>query len=214
MKNQPISAMGGAYPFRAYTITLLGLLYFQPKYTDSLCKKRETLMRMSILCFALLSFSHGSLAGGDIPYHHLALFLGFGVEDKKNHDENTQAAGLEYEYRFSDNWGVGAVYEQLGEDAIRNEVLVIPVSLHIGHGWRFFAGPGYEWHSSNNADESHDESGKEGGHKHKDKFLLRLGAGYEFKIGEHWSIAPELLVDAIETGDNTWLAGVAIGYHF
>jgi opacity protein-like surface antigen len=172
-------------------------------------------MRVSTLCFALLAFSHGSLASDNIPYHHLALFLGYGVEEKKDHDEDTSAVGLEYEYRFSDNWGVGAVYEQLGDDdTIRDEVVVIPVSLHLGHGWRFFAGPGYESHSSSNADKSHDECGTEGEHKHKDKFLLRLGAGYEFKIGQHWSIAPEFLVDAIETGDNTWLAGIAFGYHF
>ena len=67
---------------------------------------------------------------GDIPYHHLALFLGWGIEEKKDHDEDTFAMGLEYEYRFSDKWGIGAVYEQLGEDSIRNEVLVVPLSLH------------------------------------------------------------------------------------
>jgi len=164
--------------------------------------------------FLTILFLSAPARAGEIPYHHLALFLGFGVEEKKYHDEETFALGLEYEYRFSDNWGVGAVYEQLGEDSIRNEVFVVPVSLHLGHGWRIFTGPGYEWHDSSNAKKSHDDSGKPGSHKHKDKFLWRLGAGYEFELGKHWSIAPELLVDVIETGDRTWIAGIAVGYHF
>lgn len=148
------------------------------------------------LLMTILLCSQGARAAGDIPYHHLALFVGGGVEEKKDHDKNTWAVGLEYEYRFSDLWGVGAVFEKLGEDAIRNRALIVPFSFHPGRGWRLFTGPGYEWNSK------------------KDKMLLRMGVGYEFKLGGHWSIAPEALVDLIENGDNTWLAGVAIGYHF
>ena len=169
--------------------------------------------KLLFMSAALLSLSLPTQAG-EIPYHHLALFLGFGIEEKKDHDEDTHAVGVEYEYRFSQNWGVGAVYEQLGEDSIRNEVLVVPFSLHLGHGWRIFTGPGYEWHDDSNAQKSHDDEGDKGEHGHKDKWLWRLGAGYEFKVGEHWSIAPEVLVDALEGGDNTWIGGVAIGYHF
>ena len=171
-------------------------------------------MRSTALLISTLVFSSASMAADDIPYHHLALFLGFGVEEKKNHDEDTLAVGLEYEYRFSERWGIGRVYEQLGEDSIRNEVIVLPVSLHVRHGWRFFGGPGYEWHDDSSAEKSHEDADKEGKHPHKDKFLLRLGVGYEFKVGGHWSVAPELLVDAIEGGDTTWVGGVAIGYHF
>lgn len=166
-----------------------------------------------LILFAMICLT-APVRAGEIPYHHLALFLGYGFEEKKNHDEDTFALGLEYEYRFSERWGIGAVYEQLGEDSVRNEVLVVPLSIHVGHGWRFFTGPGYEWHDDSNAQKSHDDEGESGKHKQKDKFLWRLGAGYEFKVGGHWSIAPEVLVDAIENGDNTWIAGVAIGYHF
>ena len=86
--------------------------------------------------------------------------------------------------------------ETLGEDAVRNEAIVIPLSVHVGEALRIFTGPGYEWHDN------------------KEKYLWRVGVGYEFGLGGHWSIAPELLVDMLENGDNTWLAGVAIGYHF
>ena len=169
--------------------------------------------KLNVLLCSLLLSSSASAADG-IPYHHLALFLGAGIEEKKDHDEDTFAVGLEYEYRFSNRWGIGGAYETLGEDSIRNHVLVLPISLHPGKGWRLFFGPGYEWHDDSQADKSHDSSGQAGEHKHKDKFLLRLGAGYEFHVGGHWSLAPELIVDALENGDTTWLTGVAIGYHF
>ena len=169
--------------------------------------------KLSALLISVL-LPTSAVAAEDFPYHHLALFLGLGVEEKKDHDEDTFAVGMEYEYRFSERWGVGGAYETLGDDSIRNHLLVLPVSLHPGAGWRLFFGPGYEWYDDSQASKSHDAAGKEGEHKHKDKFLLRLGAGYEFGLGAHWSLAPELIIDALENGDTTWLAGVAIGYHF
>jgi Outer membrane protein beta-barrel domain len=175
--------------------------------------ERTSVQKIFVL-FASIIFASTTHAAEDIPYHHLALFLGYGVEEKKSHDEDTFAVGLEYEYRYSERWGVGAVYETLGEDSIRNHAFVVPLSLHVGQAWRIFLGPGYEWHDESNAQESHEKAGKEGKHKQKDKFLMRLGAGYEFSIGGHWSVAPEVSVDALENGDNTWLAGVAIGFHF
>ena len=42
----------------------------------------------------------------------------------------------------------------------------------------------------------------------------RLGAGYEFHLRGHFSLAPEFFVDLIESGENTWVAGVALGYEF
>ena len=135
-------------------------------------------------------------AESEIPYHHLAIFAGPGVEEKKDHDENTYAIGLEYEYRFTNLFGIGAVYETLGKDTVRNEALVFPLSIHPGGAWRVFIGPGYEWHDN------------------KEKFLARVGAGYGFHFAGNWSIAPEAYIDFVENGDRTWIAGVAVGFHF
>ena len=33
-------------------------------------------------------------------------------------------------------------------------------------------------------------------------------------LGGHFSLAPECFVDLIESGENTWVAGVALGYEF
>ena len=149
-----------------------------------------------VLLFSTFFICQGVLASGDFPYHHLAIFAGPGVEEKKDHDENTYAIGLEYAYRFSEVFSIGAIYETLGKDTIRNQAVVIPLSIHPGGAWRLFAGPGYEWHDK------------------KEKYLARVGAGYSFELGGHWSMAPEAYVDFIENGDRTWVVGVAIGYHF
>ena len=132
-----------------------------------------------------------------LPHHHLALFLGLGAETKRDEpDEKGFAFGLEYELRFHKHWGIGAAFEGLGHDTIRDVVVVVPVSLHpIGH-WRVFAGPGYEFTSK------------------KDKFLVRLGVGYEIPLSGHWNLAPEVMGDFIDDGAITWIGGLALGYEF
>lgn len=129
--------------------------------------------------------------------HHIALFAGLGTESKEGHEDvNGFALGLEYEYRFHGHWGIGGVIEGLGQDTIRNVLVVVPVSFHPAGGLRLVVGPGMEFTPK------------------KDKWALRLGAGYNFHLSDHWSLSPELFLDLIETGENTWVAGVALGYGF
>ena len=130
--------------------------------------------------------------------HHLALFLGLGVEARNGHkEEEGFAVGLEYEHRLQESWGVGVAAELLGQDTARELVLVLPVSYHPGAGpWRLFGGPGYETN------------------KDHDKWLFRLGAGYQFDLVGGWSLAPELVLDMVETGENVWLLGLALGRGF
>lgn len=132
------------------------------------------------------------------PHHHGALFLGGGAETKRDGREKEIgiALGGEYEYRFDRKWGVGAVIEGLGKNTLRDLVVAVPVSFHPAGDWRVFAGPGYELTEK------------------KDKALLRVGAGYNFHIDDHWSLAPEIIGDFISGGAVTILAGVAIGYQF
>jgi hypothetical protein len=130
--------------------------------------------------------------------HHLGLFAGIGFETKDRHkDEEGFALGLEYEYRLDRQWGVGGAFEYLGNETLRNTVAVVPVSYHPAGGpWRLFAGPGIEFTPE------HDE------------WLLRLGAGYSFYFPGGWLLAPEFLVDIIESGERTWLFGLALGRGF
>ena len=150
------------------------------------------------ICAALIAaamLAPAAATAADLPHYHLSLFAGFGTESKAgSHDENGFALGIEWELRFSEKWGVGAVLEGLGQDTIRDYLVVVPVSFHPGGGWRLVAGPGMEFTPK------------------KDKWALRLGVGYEFHISEHWTLAPEAFLDLIETGENTWIAGLALGY--
>ena len=135
--------------------------------------------------------------GDEGLHHHLALFAGVGNETKEGRkDEVGFAVGGEYELRFHKNWGVGGVVEFLGQETVRNVVLMFPVSIHPGGHWRIMVGPGVEFTPK------------------KDKFAVRLGTGYEFELGDHWTLTPEVFVDLIESGENTWVGGVALGYGF
>lgn len=157
------------------------------------------------LVIAISSLSAGPLAAEEspehsgqhaIPHHWVAGVVGYALERKREKDEETQAIGVEYGYRFSEKWGIGVVFETLGEDVVRDTALVAPVSLYPHAGWRLFAGPGVEFTDKYN------------------DWMLRLGAGYEFELSDHWTLAPEFVYDVIESGKRTYIAGLALGYIF
>jgi hypothetical protein len=130
--------------------------------------------------------------------HHVGIFLGGGVETHKGHDDEAgYALGLDYEYRVHEELGFGAILEGLGSDTIRDYALVLQLNYHPGAGpWRIIAGPGVEL--------------LEG----EDKLMFRMGGGYGFQLWDGWSLSPEAYVDLIETGERTYVAGLAIGYGF
>lgn len=153
-------------------------------------------LRVSAVFLTLIALAAPTATAADHP-HHIALFAGYATESKPPKDDvNGFALGLEYVYRFHSSWGIGGVIEGLGQDTIRNVLVVVPVSWHPVAGLRLVAGPGMEFTPK------------------KDKWALRIGAGYNFHLSDHWSLSPELFLDLIETGENTWVAGLALGYGF
>ena len=163
-----------------------------------------TNMLRATLATAAIGVLFGAVAGhaaeGDMAGHsHVAVFLGAGEESSdSSHWHEADALGFEYEFRLSNRWGIGAVVEDLNVENRGNTVVVMPISLHVGKGLRAFAGPGVEFK----------------GDSFKEKPLIRLGAGYEFHLGKHWTMAPELIYDLVDRKGSTWLAGIAIGYGF
>jgi len=106
--------------------------------------------------------------------------------------ENDGVAGLEYERRFTEQFGAGLLVERTWGDH-EATIYAIPLIRHAGR-WKFFLAPGFE-HS----------------HGHRDD-LVRLGAGYEFGVGSA-RIVPTLAVDFI--GDETvYVLSVALGMSF
>jgi hypothetical protein len=121
--------------------------------------------------------------------HHVGLMLGNTHEEGE--DEFT--IGLDYEYRFSQYFGIGLIGEYVGEDA-REGVGMGLLFIHPYKGFRFLAGAGVK----PKAEET--------------KFIWRLGIGYRFPIG-NWTIAPEFNVDFTE-GRVVEVYGVSFGYGF
>lgn len=155
-------------------------------------------LSLFLLCFGAASAWAAGPGEAFSPHHHVAGFLGGGVETKADGREKEIgiALGVQYEYRFSQKWGVEGLVEFLGKDTLRDAIVAVPAVFHPADGWRLFAGPGFEFTDQ------------------KDKALLRLGVGYAFHLNNHWSIAPELFSDFISGGAVTLVGGVSIGYEF
>jgi hypothetical protein len=95
--------------------------------------------------------------------HHIGLFLGNTHEEGE--DEFT--VGLDYEYRFTQYFGIGVLLEYVGEDE-REGIGLVPLFIHPYKGFRFMVGPGVK----PKAEET--------------KFVWRLGIGYRFPI-RNWT---------------------------
>ncbi len=158
---------------------------------------RPRLLVLLVASFAL-TMPFQALAAEEKPaehreshYHrnHVGLFLGNTHEEGE--DEFT--IGLDYEYRFSQYFGIGLIGEYVGEDA-REGVGMGLLFIHPYKGFRFLAGAGVK----PKAEET--------------KFIWRLGIGYRFPIG-NWTIAPEFNLDFTE-GRVVEVYGVSIGYGF
>lgn len=141
--------------------------------------------------------------GDHWPHNHIAVVVGRAYERASDgHEEEGNLVGVEWELQFSERWGVGVVFEQeaFGEnkEANRHAILAIPVSYHVNDGWRIFAAAGLEFRNLGDPDEP----------------IIRLGTGYNFEVGNHFTIAPELMIDFISGGDKVYVVALAFGYGF
>ena len=131
------------------------------------------------------------------PVHHVAVFVGGASEGRPRHaTEHGFAIGAEYEIRFAPRWGAGVLVEGVGQETVRDVVVLGLGSWHFGGGFRVVAGPGVEF-----------------GHHH-DEFVFRLGVGYEIVSGTGFTVAPEINVDLIGDEKTTWVYGLAFGKEF
>jgi hypothetical protein len=136
-----------------------------------------------------------------LPHNHIALLAGIAEEEQADgHHESGNVLGIAYIRQFREHWGWGASFEMevLGNHQKRTGILTIPVAYMPDDHWRLYAAPGIEFRERGDPD----------------KAVLRLGAGYEFDLGEHVTLSPELMVDFIAGGTKVYLLMLSLGYGF
>ena len=159
-----------------------------------------------ILTAILLSLvSHYSLAadesGHHLPHNHIALVAAAAFEEQADgHRERGNVLGLEYIRQVTEHWGWGAAIEMeaFGDHHDRLGILVVPVSYFPNEHWRLLAGPGVEFR----------ERGE------REHAVFRVGAGYAFEIGKHFTLSPEAIVDFVAGGTTVYVLGFSLGYGF
>ena len=146
--------------------------------------------------------SHAEEGGRHLPHNHIAVIAGVAYEETADgHNEDGHLAGIAYVRQVSKHWGWGVSFEQeaFGEnDQKRHGVLSIPVIYFATERWRLFAGPGIEFREQGDPD----------------KPMFRLGTGYEFPLGGHFTLSPEAAVDFIAGGTNVYVIALSVGYGF
>lgn len=149
---------------------------------QSMHKTLLSLMAVSAICSAPAYSAQGP--------HNLGVFAGITHSDS----ESDYTLGLEYEFRYSDIWGVGLTYEN-APDAHHDDgvsVLVGSVYFHPDNHWRLGAGLGRE---RVGGDHSHTEN------------LTRVSAAYDFHL-DGFGVSPSVAVDFVD-GDSVWVVGMS-----
>lgn len=146
----------------------------------------------------------------DRPFFRIAGLIGHTVVQTHNIDAHVliPSWGLDIEYWFSPEWGVGVhndleiesliVVNNKEEQVERINPFVLTADLlyHIRDGWVLVAGPGVEL---------------VGGERYA---LGRIGVEYELRVGNHIDISPTIFMDHRVDGITTYTFGLAIGKGF
>ena len=125
---------------------------------------------------------------GHARHHTLGIFIGNSTEDRREEPRRGATLGIEYEYRFAAEYGVGLVLERVSGDLDVN-VVAAPFAYHRGP-WKLYAAPGIE-----------------SGHG-KSEVLLRVGAEYGFHVGG-MEISPQVDLDFV-SGERVFVIGVVL----
>ncbi len=124
--------------------------------------------------------------------HHIAISGGAA----RHNDENSGYLGVDYTYRFKNDYLVGAFAEEVsGDFNIRAFGLIF--GRYFGDGWKVGTGPGVETKLKNN----------------KNLFLWHVSGGYDWHHG-NWSFGPVVAYDFIEDASNTVYVGLSVGHGF
>ncbi len=147
------------------------------------------------LAIALTVFTLSTNAYASEKHHFPGVFLGATTIASKT----DFSWGLEYEYKFADRWGVGAVYEETNNalDGIGIEVKLASLYFHPINHMRLGLGFGEE---------------KVKGGFNIEEDLVRVSASWEVPVSS-FEIAPTLAYDFVD-GNTSVVIGAAFIYPF
>lgn len=124
--------------------------------------------------------------------HELGAFLGISIKE----DDSGISVGVDYEYRLSRLFGIGAVAEYTGAD-FREGLLGVPFYWHAWRELKLVAAPAVEI-------EPAERSGW---------FVVRLGGEYGFPVRPGVDIAPALYID-LSSEDVAVVVGASVATGF
>jgi hypothetical protein len=121
--------------------------------------------------------------------HHVSIFVG----DSNERGEDAFTLGLDYEYRLSKLFGIGALVD-FADEPLDTAVVGVPFFFHATPHLKLLVAPGLE-------------------HEHEgDEFLVRLGVIYDFEVGRY-TISPAVNVDFVDE-EEVWVYGLNFGRGF
>lgn len=136
--------------------------------------------------------------------HSIELFVGGVTETEES--ASGFGIGIEYQRRLSERWSIGIEALELSTtDVSRDWLVVVPLYFHVTDAFGVKVGPGLEGSKDEPEDGEESESSTQ--------FAVRFGAGYEFELGERFTLTPEVNLDLIG-GNVTWVYGLSFGYRF
>jgi hypothetical protein len=137
--------------------------------------------------------------------NEVALFLGY--TDEEGHDLEFTLA-FDYKRRVAEKWAVGGAIDYAGGE-LRNTVLLALAFYWPGLGnLQLLAGPGVEFHEGRGLERHHGEVTVD---KDATYFVVRVGAAYDFHLGERFGIVPNVNLDLVD-GERVWVYGLAFTY--
>ena len=148
--------------------------------------------------------------GRSHPKNDVAIFLGLT-------DEHGQALeptlGFDYKRRIAHRWSFGGLFDYAGGD-LRNAFFAASITWWPVGKFGLTAAPGIEIHRgrgptvSCGCGGSQNSEGPEEDLFDEDEryFVLRLGVGWPFPIGENYAIEPNVNIDLVD-GEKVWVYG-------
>ena len=175
-----------------------------------------TIFLLLMVCQPLFSQSKNEEETHEFKHFRISAAIGHSYIPKAKSESGNFVAiptfGLDLQYWFSHTWGIAlkndieiADYLVESNDGNNNEIIreypvivALPVlfSPWKDRGFNFIVGPGIEFE------------------EHEDFFVLRVGFGSEFEVGNHWDFAPELIYDLKNGHINSLTLAIGVGKRF